>query len=99
MGSDERWAFPANVQNLPTDTAKRELHHRSNDRIHHEELRKVSTPLMNCGLAAPLLFASGAAALVYQVLWIKQLSLIVGVDVYAVSTGISAFFLGLALGG
>ncbi len=53
------------------------------------------------GLAVPalLLFASGAAALVYQILWIKQLSLVVGVDVYAVTTGVSAFFAGLALGG
>lgn len=46
-----------------------------------------------------LLFASGASALVYQVLWIKQVALIVGVDVYAVTTGVSAFFLGLACGG
>jgi predicted membrane-bound spermidine synthase len=48
---------------------------------------------------ALLLFVSGAAALVYQVLWIKQLSLVVGVEVYAITTGISAFFAGLALGG
>ncbi|AIG01098.1 spermine/spermidine synthase family protein [Pseudomonas fluorescens] len=47
---------------------------------------------------ALLLFISGAAALVYQVLWIKQLSLVVGVEVYAITTGISAFFAGLALG-
>jgi MFS family permease len=46
-----------------------------------------------------LLFASGTAALVYQILWIKQLSLVVGVDVYAVTTAVSAFFVGLALGG
>ncbi|MBB5190731.1 putative membrane-bound spermidine synthase [Silvimonas terrae] len=46
-----------------------------------------------------LLFVSGAASLVYQVIWVKQLGLIVGVDVYAVTTAISAFFLGLALGG
>ena len=46
-----------------------------------------------------LLIASGTAALIFQVLWIKQLTLIVGVDVYAVTTGISAFFAGLALGG
>jgi len=45
-----------------------------------------------------LLFLSGAAALVYQLLWIKQLSLVVGVDVYAVTTAVSAFFGGLALG-
>ena len=48
---------------------------------------------------AGLLFASGAAALVYQVLWVKQLSLLVGIDVYAVSTAVAAFFAGLALGG
>ena len=48
---------------------------------------------------ALLLIASGTAALIYQVLWIKQLTLIVGVDVYAVTTGVSAFFAGLALGG
>jgi spermidine synthase len=50
-------------------------------------------------LPATLLFASGLASLVYQALWIKQLALIVGVDVYAVTIGISAFFAGLALGG
>ena len=50
-------------------------------------------------LRALLLVMSGAAALVYQILWIKQLTLIVGVDVYAVTTGVSAFFAGLALGG
>lgn len=50
-------------------------------------------------LPAALLLLSGSAALVYQVLWIKQLSLVVGVEVHAVTTGISAFFAGLALGG
>jgi spermidine synthase len=48
---------------------------------------------------ALLTFLSGFAALTYQVLWIKQLGLVVGVDVYAVATGVSAFFAGLALGG
>ncbi len=48
---------------------------------------------------ALLLVASGAAALIYQVLWIRQLTLIVGVDVYAVTIGVGAFFAGLALGG
>ena len=50
-------------------------------------------------MPAILLFLSGAAALVYQTLWVKQLGLVVGVDVYAVTTGVSAFFAGLALGG
>jgi predicted membrane-bound spermidine synthase len=51
------------------------------------------------GLPAWLLFGSGAAALVYQLLWIKQLSLVVGVEVYAVTVAVSAFFAGLAIGG
>ena len=50
-------------------------------------------------IPALLLFVSGSAALIYQVLWIKQLSLVVGIEVYAITTGISAFFAGLALGG
>ena len=45
-----------------------------------------------------LLSASGCAALIYQVLWVKQLSLVVGVDVHAVTIAVSAFFAGLALG-
>ncbi|WP_410054117.1 fused MFS/spermidine synthase [Cupriavidus sp. BIC8F] len=48
---------------------------------------------------ALLLFASGTAGLIFQVLWIKQLALVVGVDVHAVTTAVSAFFAGLALGG
>ena len=47
---------------------------------------------------AALMFMSGAAGLIYQVLWVKQLSLVVGVEVYAVTAAISAFFAGLALG-
>jgi spermidine synthase len=49
-------------------------------------------------MAIILAFISGAAALVYQTLWVKQLALIVGVDVYAVTTAVSAFFAGLAIG-
>lgn len=48
---------------------------------------------------ALLLFLSGTAALIYQILWIKQLSLIVGVEVYSITVAVSAFFAGLALGG
>lgn len=58
-----------------------------------------SKPGLAAWVPALLLFASGGAALVFQVLWVKQLSLVVGVEVYAVTTAISAFFAGLALGG
>lgn len=50
-------------------------------------------------LFALLLFCSGAAALIYQVLWIKQLSLVVGIEVYSITIAVSAFFAGLAAGG
>jgi len=54
---------------------------------------------MRLSLVASLfLFFSGVTALIYQTLWVKQLALVVGVDVYAVTVGVSAFFAGLALG-
>ena len=56
------------------------------------------TNAAHCIVPASLLFVSGVASLIYQVLWVKQLSLIVGTDVYAVTIGVSAFFGGLALG-
>lgn len=49
-------------------------------------------------IAGGMLLLSGAAALIFQVLWIKQLSIVTGVDIYAVSTGVSAFFIGMAAG-
>ena len=62
-------------------------------------VHSAATRAASAAWPALLLFASGIAALVYQVLWIKQLSLVVGVEVHAVAAGISAFFGGLALGG
>ena len=67
-------------------------------RAHAPETTVKQTPLQLM-LPAALLFVSGGAALIYQVLWVKQLSLVVGVEVYAITAGISAFFAGLALGG
>ena len=46
----------------------------------------------------PLIFASGAVALVYQSLWIRQLSLILGSTTYAVGTVLAAFMAGLGIG-
>lgn len=48
--------------------------------------------------AALLLALSGVASLIFQILWIKQLSLIVGVEVHAIAAAVGAFFLGLAAG-
>ncbi|MBM4268560.1 MAG: hypothetical protein FJ144_18440 [Deltaproteobacteria bacterium] len=45
-----------------------------------------------------LFFASGAAGLIYQVVWMRLLSLTLSVTVYAVTTVLCAFMAGLALG-
>ena len=45
-----------------------------------------------------LFFLSGACGLIYQVLWLRLLSLVFGVTVYAASTVLAAFMAGLALG-
>jgi spermidine synthase len=45
-----------------------------------------------------LFFFSGACALAYQVLWMRQLSYVFGVTAYAASTVLAAFMAGLALG-
>ena len=42
---------------------------------------------------------SGAAALIYEVVWTRALALILGSTTYAVSTMLSTFMAGLALGG
>ena len=45
-----------------------------------------------------LFFASGACALIYQVMWLRLLSLVFGVTVYAASTVLAGFMAGLGLG-
>ncbi|MEE2663733.1 MAG: fused MFS/spermidine synthase [Myxococcota bacterium] len=45
-----------------------------------------------------LFFGSGASGLVYQVLWMRALSLTMSVSVYAATTVLCAFMAGLALG-
>ena len=46
-----------------------------------------------------LFFASGATGLVYQTLWTRQLHLVFGTSTFAIATVLSAFMLGLAIGG
>jgi len=45
-----------------------------------------------------LFFFSGIAGLIYQVLWLRRLSLVFGVTAYAASTVLAAFMAGLAIG-
>lgn len=50
-------------------------------------------------LIAILLFFSGTAALIYEVLWLKELSLLFGSTSQATAMTLTAFFMGLAAGG
>ena len=49
-------------------------------------------------LLLALVFLSGAASLIYQVLWSRQLTLVLGSTTFAVSAVVTAFMIGLALG-
>ena len=53
---------------------------------------------MGQSLLLILFFASGAAALVYEVVWIRLLSLTFSITVYALTTALCAFMAGLGLG-
>lgn len=46
-----------------------------------------------------LFFLSGLAALIYEVLWLKELGLLFGNTAYAAATTLAVFFLGLSAGG
>lgn len=56
------------------------------------------SPNLDLAAASWILFASGAAALIFQIIWVRQLSLVVGIDVFAVTLAVSSFFAGLAAG-
>jgi spermidine synthase len=58
----------------------------------------VGAPSSAPALIRLLLFLSGMTALAFQTLWVKQLTLVVGVEILAVSIGVAAFFTGLAAG-
>ncbi|MBI2526134.1 MAG: fused MFS/spermidine synthase [Candidatus Rokubacteria bacterium] len=50
------------------------------------------------GIVAVCFFLSGATGLVYQVVWLRLLSLVFGHTVYAITTVLAAFMAGLGLG-
>src|SRR5687767_6602316 len=54
--------------------------------------------MLSRGLVFALFYVSGIAGLIYQVLWLRRLSLVFGVTVYAASTVLAAFMAGLAIG-
>jgi spermidine synthase len=71
----------------------RDAAHRARARRAHGRRRLTPSPLL-----LALFLASGAAGLVYEVVWIRLLSLTFSVTVYALTTVLCAFMAGLALG-
>src|SRR6185503_7483978 len=57
------------------------------------EERRLTYPVL-----LALFFLSGACGLVYQVVWLRKLSLVFGTTTFAVSAVISSFMAGLGLG-
>src|SRR3990172_8423592 len=55
-------------------------------------------PVLLAACVGVCFFLSGAAGLVYQVIWTRMLGLLLGHTVYAVTTVLAAFMAGLALG-
>jgi len=58
----------------------------------------LGEPLASIWLVAPLVFTSGAAALVFQVAWMRELRLIFGATTAAVAAVLAIFMAGLGLG-
>ncbi len=57
-----------------------------------------TVPRIGSALAMSALFLSGAAGLVYELCWIRRGALVFGSTIFAVSTVVAAFFLGLSIG-
>lgn len=62
--------------------------------------RDVSDPVSRRFRAsvAAIFFASGAASLILQVIWFKQLQFVLGSATFSVSVTVASFFLGLSVG-
>ncbi|MCB8821984.1 spermine/spermidine synthase domain-containing protein [Microvirga rosea] len=73
------------------------LPHRARRREYHRSVGESQERGSHL-VPALLLVFSGTVALIYQILWIKQLTLVVGVEVHAIATGVGAFFAGLGCG-
>tara|TARA_B110000908_G_scaffold102567_1_gene120838 strand:+ start:3113 stop:5800 length:2688 start_codon:yes stop_codon:yes gene_type:complete len=59
---------------------------------------ELENPKNRLGVALGLVFVSGFVALIYQVLWMKQLGLLFGNTSHAASATLASFFAGLAAG-
>jgi spermidine synthase len=67
---------------------------------HHQPLRtEVPDENANIGLLLAVAFFTGLASFVYEISWIRMLSLVLGASTHSFELMLSTFILGLALGG
>src|SRR5688572_22558700 len=67
---------------------------------HHQPLRtEVPDENNNIGLLLAVAFFTGLASFVYEISWIRMLSLVLGASTHSFELMLSTFILGLALGG
>ena len=63
-----------------------------------QDSQKTALPIWALWLVHVLFFMSGAAALIYEVVWMRMLSFVFGNTTYAVSVVLALFLSGLAIG-
>ena len=64
---------------------------------HKNKLKKLF--LSNRGWILPLILISGATSFIYEVLWTRMLSHVMGGSIYAFATMLAAFLTGITIGG
>ena len=65
----------------------------------HQPVRKASAAESNLGLLLAIAFFTGLASFVYEISWIRMLSLVLGASTHSFELMLATFILGLALGG
>jgi spermidine synthase len=96
-----RWLHAARFERLqvPAEGAKTEMGHDSPGRFANSpDSVRADMSLKNRALIIAIFFASGAASLILQVLWFKQLQFVLGSATVSVSVTVASFFFGLSMG-
>jgi spermidine synthase len=65
----------------------------------HEPVRTISASESNIGLLLAVAFFTGLASFVYEISWIRMLSLVLGSSTHSFELMLATFIFGLALGG
>jgi spermidine synthase len=95
-----RWLQTDRSEKIQAPIEKAEITGRDCPRrsVHALDGNRAATNLKNRALIIAIFFASGAASLILQVLWFKQLQFVLGSATVSVSVTVASFFFGLSVG-